>query len=71
MRLLIVLTLTYFTLAFAPPAHATLQYFGYYNVNGLSPWVDYQDHIPEIESWQRQHWRHYRLCYFQTASVFD
>ncbi len=48
MRLLIVLTLTYFTLAFAPPAHATLQYFGYYNVNGLSPWVDYQDHIPEI-----------------------
>lgn len=36
----------FIVLSAAPLAHATLQYFGYYNVNGLP--VDSRDHIPEI-----------------------
>ncbi len=48
MRVLIFLSIFLLTLSFSSPAHAKLQYFGYYFVNGLYPWVDYQDHIPEI-----------------------
>lgn len=46
MRIIIALALICFSLLSPQSAHATLQYFGYYNVNGLPP--DSRSHIPEI-----------------------